>query len=110
METGVVCSEAEMSMLSNSLNEYIDFLQRAMDEYIKILSDIQEMAIKDGTICSALSSIESELRARKLPLWIEKGQLSEQMKRYIRNIEDADKFQFPNEFGAKVSALLARML
>lgn len=110
METGVVCSEAEMSMLSNVINEYIDFLQRTMEEYTRILSDIQEMAVKDETICNALSSIAKEVRKQKFPLRIEKGLLSERMKRYARNIEDADKFQFPNEFGARVSALLARML
>jgi len=110
MRADIVCAEGELSVAANNLVEYADFLSRAMQSYIAILSDIQEKGIQDDLICSKLSSIADSLRPYLTSVEDECMDIAMDVRSYITEVARADNFKFPADITSTIGSLLAHFL
>lgn len=111
MAKSVVCSESELSVSVNKIIAYIDFLQRQMEQYSRILSAVQRCAIEDDLICAKLSCLEAQVRALTGQIVsVVDTELQAIISEEIAEIEAADNFEYPGVWLGRISALLAHFI
>ena len=107
----VVCSAPEIRIACNQIDIYLDFLVGQMENYMEILSFVQENAIQDEKISAELSAIAKEVKvcANELKILYEDN-IRMTVNRQISEISAADNFQYPHELLARISSFLASFL
>lgn len=108
MAKDVICSEDELTIASNKISAYSDFLARMIEEYVGILKNIQDLGIKDNEISAKLAYINSLISPLKSRLDTESTDIASLVSQYVDDIAEADNFQFPSELEAIISSTVAR--
>lgn len=111
MDTSVVYVEQELAEAYHKVWSYADFLYRQMEEFDRILKDIQETAINDNLICAELSNLSSEVKPFANEVY--RG-VNETLQGVVwgalADVDTADNFRYPDYMLDGISALLARYL
>lgn len=110
MDKNIVYSEAELSMASNKITDYIDFLKKTLDEYIEIISDINKDGVQGSVACKELSSIALSLELLLVQKAFVDTKVSHQVKKHMEEVADADKFKFPHDMITGLSGMLNELM
>ncbi len=110
MAKDIVCAEAELSIATNNLIEYADFLSRTIESYIAVLSEIQEKGLQDDLVCSKLSSIEQSLKPYKTSIKYECENVATDVRDYVAEISRADNFRFPTDITSTIVSIIEQFL
>lgn len=111
MDRSVYIEESELSVAGNQIKSYADFLARSIEEYIRILADIQkDKAISDDLICAEISLLAEQMMPYKLSIYDNCERITEIISSNIADIVSEDDFRYPAEISAKISSLLASFL
>ncbi len=110
MAKDIVCAECELSIAANNIVEYGDFLARTIETYISVLTEIQEKGIKDELVCSKISSIVQLLKPYQTSILDVCEAIAFDVKDYIEEVEQADKFIFPSDITMTISSIVSRFL
>ncbi len=108
---GVICSQGDISIACNKIEKYLEGLSTDMALYIKVLSNVQQDAIRDHEIDAALSELAKKVQIQAVALkYFYDDYVKMTASREISEIKAADSFNFPNELMAKISSFLAMFL
>lgn len=110
MKQDFILAESEISIAVNKMTNVSDFLVKSVDNYISILSDMQEKGIHDKRICAELSALAEQVKANRASIQAVSSKLGGYIRNGILNAEIYDNFSFPSDFMTEVTSLLARFL
>ena len=108
MGVDIVCDESELSMAINKMEDYAYFLQTIMEEYRTILSNIQNDGINDIKIDAKLLALKAAILPYEMKVVPECRRTTSNMKKYINDVAEADKFVFPESIMSSVRAIISQ--
>ena len=107
----VVVSDGELSIAGNQIKKYAEFLVSSIEEYVRVLAEIQnEMAISDDLFCAKLSELAEKILPYKNEICDECDRITQIIIDDVEEIASADNFRYPSEIISSISAQLARFL
>ncbi|WP_075718598.1 hypothetical protein [Roseburia sp. 499] len=106
----VVYDENELSLVTNSMVNYAEFLSRCIEEYITLLDDLQSKGIQDEVICSKIADLETTIKSYKTVIYDECQDIRTKVNKSIEEIALEDDFRFPSDITSVVGSLLSMFL
>lgn len=103
----VVCNEAEITLASNKIENYVDFLARSIQLFNQQLATIQDGPIKDNAICSKLYLLSEQIKPCIETFEAIRDNCKAIVKNDLEQIEVADDYKYPDMDIAKISSMLA---
>lgn len=110
MGRDIVYDENELSIATNSMVNYADFLSRCIEEYLTLLDDLQSKGIQDEVICSKIADLITIIETYKTVIYDECQDIRTKVNKSIEEIALEDDFRFPSDITSVVDALLSMFL
>lgn len=110
MNKDVVYDEMELTIATNNILNYADFLSRSIERYISLINEVQENGIQDELICSKLSELVSTVTPYKTAIYNEVEKINSEVHKAIEEVAKADNFKFPDSVLKDMVSLLGEFL
>lgn len=106
MERKLICADGELSIARNKTERYVQFLQKSIEEYSAILNEAADKGIEDVLVRRELQRLSSEVLSVRSELQGLYSAMADCVRREIQDVEDADRFTYPDiSFGDIMSTL-----
>lgn len=110
MKTDVISAENELMIASNKIVTYAEFLTTCVETYVSIVNRVGTVGIQSETVSAKLTELAQLMSPYKTLIMDEAKQTKTQTNKYVNQIADVDKFNFPDEVTSILRILLNEFL
>lgn len=111
MEQDLICAEGELAIAVNKIERYAESLIECIDEFNEIISSItSEKTLQDVLISAELQNLNEEVSQEKESIAKSVENIKAIVNSEVQEIEDVDKFDYPDFSGDDIKNLLLSFL
>ncbi len=110
MNHDVISGENELSIASNKIMTYANFLAECVESYVSIVGKVGTTGIQDENVSEKLAEIAKLIQPYKTWIVSSASEVQSNTAKRIEEIAEADNFVFPEELTNVLKILFSQFL